>query len=145
MQIFEHLKQIIKKDNLNYYDNLSDGDKKSFSSFMIQRFLSMNKNWIELVNFINKYVFTLKDRHYYKLMCLLIPNQDRTFYKYIKNENKKDYNDKVIDSLIDFYKIPKRQAKEYYDIMDNEQLYNLVSKYGYQEKDLKKIKKSLDL
>jgi hypothetical protein len=44
MTIFDFTKQIIQKDDIKFFDNLDEQDKKIFSIFMIQRFLSMNKD-----------------------------------------------------------------------------------------------------
>ena len=46
---FDHLNNITAIQNPDYYDKLSDEDRKSWSNFMIHRFLSMNYDYIELI------------------------------------------------------------------------------------------------
>ena len=145
LTLFGFIKKIIQTNDIKYYDSLEDSDKKVFSSFMTQRFLSMNPNFIELVNFINKYTFILSDAQYYKLTTLLIPNQKQTFYKYIKNKKDKMINKSVLNCIQNFYLISTKEAAEYYSILSNQQLFDIVKKYGLQEKELKKIKKELKL
>ena len=55
--LFDHIKQITNVQNQLYWDNLTDADKKTWSNYMVHRFLSMNMDWIELVNELQKYKF----------------------------------------------------------------------------------------
>ena len=53
--LFDHIKQITMFQNPKYWDTLNDGDKKTWNNYMVHRFLSMNPDWIELVNGIQQY------------------------------------------------------------------------------------------
>lgn len=139
MSLIDHLKHIIKKQDKDYYDNLSDSEKKEFKIFMLQRFLSMNFNWLPFVNFINKYISTLTKEQYYKLITSLIPKQKRTFYKYVKNQNKGEYNKKALKYIKKYYKISKREAKDYYDILDKSDIKDIIKKYGIENKKIGNI------
>jgi hypothetical protein len=110
---------------------------------MIQRFLSMNKDWIWLINFVNKWTFTIDKEHYFKLITLLIPNQSKTYYKYIKGKNDIKYNIEVINCIINYFQVSKKEAIEYYNILSNDKKIELLKKYGYEEKKIKKILKEL--
>lgn len=143
MTIFDFTKQIIQKDDIKFFDNLDEQDKKIFSIFMIQRFLSMNKDWIWLINFVNKWTFTIDKEHYFKLITLLIPNQSKTYYKYIKGKNDIKYNIEVINCIINYFQVSKKEAIEYYNILSNDKKIELLKKYGYEEKKIKKILKEL--
>ena len=55
--LFDHINQITATQNPNYWDEISDEDKKSWSNYMVNRFLSMNSDWMELVNELQKYNF----------------------------------------------------------------------------------------
>jgi hypothetical protein len=48
--LFDHINQIKKVQNPKYWETLTEEDKKSWSNYMIHRFLSMNMNIIDLVN-----------------------------------------------------------------------------------------------
>ena len=143
MQIFDFTKQIIQKNDITFLDKLDEQDKKSFNSFMIQRFLSMNEKWIELINFVNKWTFTIEKEHYFKLITLLIPNQQKTFYKYVKGKNDIKYNKIVVEKIMNYFQVSKKEAIEYYKLLSNERKIELVKKYGYSDKEIKKIKKDL--
>ena len=63
--LFDHIKHITDVQSLNYWDDISDEDKKSWSNYMVNRFLSMKMDWIELVNEVQKY--PLKPKELYKV------------------------------------------------------------------------------
>ena len=63
--LFDHINQITTIQNPNYWDEISDEDKKSWSNYMVNRFLSMNSDWMELVNELQKY--NLQPKELYKL------------------------------------------------------------------------------
>ena len=43
------------KQTKNYRENLNDADRKTWSNYMVHRFLSMNMNWVDIVNELQKY------------------------------------------------------------------------------------------
>jgi hypothetical protein len=53
--LFDHINQITSVQNPNYWNEISDEDKKTWSNYMTHRFLSMKSDWIELVNELQKY------------------------------------------------------------------------------------------
>ena len=59
--LFDHINQITSVQKSNYWETLSDSDKKSFSNFMVHRFLSMKMEWVELVNELQKYKLQPKE------------------------------------------------------------------------------------
>ena len=52
--LFDHVNQVTSVQNPSYWDEISDEDKKSWSNYMVNRFLSMKPDWIDLVNEIQK-------------------------------------------------------------------------------------------
>ena len=68
--LFDHIKQITSIQNPNYWNDISEDDKKTWSNYMVHRFLSMNMDWIELVNELQKY--NLKPKELYKLYTNVI-------------------------------------------------------------------------
>ena len=69
--LFDHINQITTTQNPNYWDEISDEDKKSWSNYMVNRFLSMNSDWMELVNELQKY--NLQPKELYKLYTNILP------------------------------------------------------------------------
>ena len=65
MTIIDWINQILvdKKP----WDSFSESDQKTFSPFIINRWLSMDKDFIEVVNYFQKYAIgTLESREVYK-------------------------------------------------------------------------------
>ena len=79
--LFDHIKQITDVQSHNYWDEISDEDKKSWSNYMTHRFLSMKMEWVELVNELQKY--NLKPKELYKLYTNIL-TKGKQWLKYIK-------------------------------------------------------------
>ena len=69
--LFDHVNQVTSVQNPNYWDEISDEDKKTWSNYMINRFLSMNSDWIELVNELQNITYNQKSYINYILMYYL--------------------------------------------------------------------------
>ena len=55
--LFDHIKQITNVQNQLYWYNITDADTKTWSNYMVRRFLSMKAEWIEVVNEIQQYFY----------------------------------------------------------------------------------------
>ncbi|MFW6130264.1 MAG: hypothetical protein ACOC56_03695 [Atribacterota bacterium] len=108
--------------------NLLDKDEnlKSWNSFMILRVLSMNDKDIEIVNLINQHQNNLNPELIYYILTQLIPF-DANFYKYISTKSK-GYDD-VIGYVSKYYKIPKKEAQEYLNLMGKRWANKIKSLY----------------
>ena len=69
--LFDHINQITKVQNPKYWEQISEEDKKTWSNYMVNRFLSMKPEWIELVNELQKY--NLEPKELYKLYTNVLP------------------------------------------------------------------------
>ena len=80
--IFDHLANITwKKTDWNTLDEAS---QKTFSPYLINRWLSMNPNYIEIVDMFQQYTIgPLSKKHVYQLYLDFLPKQ-KSFNKYIK-------------------------------------------------------------
>ena len=83
--LFDHIKQITNIQNPNYWEEISDEDKKSWSNYMINRFLSMKSEWTDLVNEIQKY--PLESKELYKVYTSILPKK-KQWLRYIKGDKK---------------------------------------------------------
>ena len=84
--LFDHIKQITNVQNTLYWDSLEDGDKKTWSNYMVHRFLSMKSDWIQVVNELQKY-WELAPKSVYQFYIDVLP-KGRTFLKYTKSKKK---------------------------------------------------------
>ena len=121
------------------WDDFTEDEQKKFSPFIINRWLSMDKEFIEIVNYFQKYAIgTLESREVYKWYCDILPRGKR-FNKYIKGKKSKKYDDWLINFLCNHYECSKLQAKEYIELIDKQELKDILEMYGTDKKQVKKV------
>jgi hypothetical protein len=128
------------------YEKYSDIDKKEIIPFQINKFLSMNPYYIDVINQCQQYtVGILKPREVFKLYNDLLPKQ-KQFNKFIKaKKNTTKINDKLIKYFSDYYLCSKKEAEEYISLLskkgDINAILNIVQKYGISKQDALKFLK----
>ena len=138
--LFDHIKQITNIQNPNYWEEISDEDKKSWSNYMVHRFLSMKMDWVELVNELQRY--NLKPKELYKIYTNILP-KGKQWLKYIKGEKKMQYADWLVNVVANEMKVSKKEAYEAVDMyMLSEggilELREICVKWGVEPKKLEK-------
>ena len=100
------------------WDEFPEADQKKFSPFIINRWLSMDKDFLEIVNFFQKYsIGTLEPRQVYKWYCDVLPRGKR-FNKYIKGKKDKKYDKNLVDIITNHFECSKLQVQEYLELID---------------------------
>ena len=137
MTIFDWVNQIlVHKKNWN---DFTTDDQKKFSPFIINRWLSMEPEFIEIVNYFQKYAIgTLEPREVYKWYCDILPRGKR-FNKYIKGKRDKKYDKELIDIITNHFECSKLQTKEYLGLIDKIELKEILEMYGKDEKTIKRL------
>ena len=128
MTIIEWMNQLLihKKS----WDSFSEVDQKSFSSYIINRWLSMDEEFIEVVNYFQKYsIGTLEPREVYRWYSNFLPSGKR-FNKYIKSKKIKKIDPEIINILCDYFEDSKSNIIEYIDSMNKKQLKEILKMYG---------------
>ena len=131
---------------MGYWKSLSESEEKSFSTYLVNRYLSMNMNWIDFVNSLQKYTIgLLRPKEVYHVYEEFIP-QGKVYLKWVKGKANKKYNDKLVDYVRQYYEVSSVEAKDYIDILSRdekgvESLVNIVKTYGVDEKELKRVMK----
>ena len=110
--LFDHIKQITAVQSPNYWEEISDEDKKSWSNYMTHRFLSMKVEWVELVNELQKY--NLKPKELYKLYTTILPRGNQ-WLKYTKGRNQMEHPNWLINIVANHEQFSKREA---YDMIE---------------------------
>ena len=123
------------------WNEFTDDEQKRFSPFIINRWLSMDKEFIEIVNYFQKYsIGTLESREVYKWYCEVLPKGKR-FNKYIKGKKSKKYNKDLVDILVKYFECSKLHVEEYLDFLSKNDLQFILKKYGNNDKTKKRILK----
>ena len=139
MTIFDWINQILVKKT--HWNEFTEDEQKKFSPFIINRWLSMDKEFLEIVNFFQKYsIGTLEPREVYKWYCDMLPKGKR-FNKYIKGKKDKKYNTELIDIMVKHFECSKLQVKDYLDLIAKDELIAILEKYGMNEKTIKRLLK----
>lgn len=140
--IFNHLEDIIQRKDKNYFDNLTDKEKKDYSIYMMQRFMSMKYEYVSFISYIDKFTNILSKKNYHRLLCALIPKKGSFYIDYIKKD-KKEKEGKNIDWFYDmikeYYQVSIRWAIEYYKLMNSEDKEYLLDYFGSDKKKRKMI------
>ena len=139
MTIFNWINEILVSKK--HWDDFTEDEQKKFSPFIINRWLSMDKDFLEIVNFFQKYsIGTLEPREVYKWYCDMLPKGKR-FNKYIKGKKDKKYNTELIDIMVQHFECSKSQVKDYLDLIAKDELIEILEKYGMNEKTIKRLLK----
>jgi hypothetical protein len=132
--IFDWLKQI------NYIKSpvksFSDKDWEIWNSYMIHRFLSMNPNFLEVVNFVQDYPPQEKQK-IYSIYKEFIPKNNK-WNKYIKS-NTKEPNKELVEVLTKYFSCSKKEAKEYIYLLDKQDISRILTSIGLDKKEITKL------
>lgn len=132
--IFDWLKQI------NYQkapaESFSDKDWELFNSYMIHRFMSMNRDFIEVVNYVQELPPQEKVM-IYNVYKEFIPKNNK-WNKYIKSKNKQP-NVELVKLLSEYWECSQQEAKQYKDLLENDQILSILNQMGIQPKEIKQL------
>ena len=137
--IFDHLANITWKKTP--WTSLNESSQKSFSPYLINRWLSMNPDLIEIVDMFQQYTIgPLSKKHVYQLYLDFLPKA-KMFAKYIKGKKMNKYNKNLVRIIANHYQIANIEAEQYIDLMEQTEIIDLLQKYGKQEKQIKELLK----
>ena len=128
MTIFDWVNNILV--HKKHWDDFTVDEQKKFSPFIINRWLSMDKDFIEIVNYFQKYAIgTLEPREVYKWYCDILPKGKR-FNKYIKGKSNKKYDKDLVSILSTHFEVSKNETKTYIDLLDKKEIKEILKMYG---------------
>ncbi len=139
--LFDHVNQVTAVQNPNYWEDISDEDKKTWSNYMVNRFLSMKSDWIDLVNEVQKY--PLEPKELYKVYTSILPKK-KQWLRYVKGDKKMKYPKWVYEIVAKHLQCSMREANdavEMYDISMGGQaeLADVLFKYGVEKREVRKL------
>ncbi len=142
--LFDHIKAITNEQNPKYFDTLEEADLKSWSNYMIHRFLSMNNDWIDLIAELQPYTQALQPKQLYLAYIGILP-KGRHYLRYVKGKKTDKYEDWLVELMVKDYQCSKKEATEYLEILYNsregrEHIKYVCEKYGTEKKQITKLK-----
>jgi hypothetical protein len=121
----------------------SETDRKLFSPYIVNRWLSMRQDLTEIVNELQCYTIgLLRPQETYRLYHDLLPT-NKSFAKYIKGKKDDKFSDRLIEQIAQHYLVSKAEATDYVDIMTQQECINILQLYGYTEAEIKTMIKGV--
>lgn len=140
--IFDHLNNIYTSKP--EWNDISDLDKSSWNTYMMNRWISMKFDYLPVVNDVQKYTIgNLDNREVYNIYRGFFPKA-KVYAKYIKADDSEKYNPDLIDLISLYYSCGINDALMYLDVFFKdtdslEELIAIISKYGKTDAEIKKL------
>ena len=137
----------IDKKDRNFYNNLSDEQKKAFSAWMMMRYCSSVQgrdaaNYIYMTNELVNFQFMEVSKHP-ELQWLLLSAcgvGKIQFHPYLKPPNSRKKKNKIFEFIYSIY--PHMKAEDINNMIDintKEELTEFAQSHGYDDKTIKDI------
>jgi hypothetical protein len=137
MTPFDYLKLVHNKKVK--WEDLNEEEQKSWNTFIINRALSFNSNYIDIVNNVQPHTGgQLTPAEIFKYYQNMLPNNFR-FQKWIKGKKENKYNPQLLALLSGYFECSCKQVEEYLKIMKKKDLKSLLISIGLQEGEIKKL------
>ena len=128
MNPFDHIKNLHTKKRI--WNDFNDEEKKSFNVFIINKGLSMNPDYLGIVNMVQNFTGlnqVISPKEVFNIYFNLLPNKFR-FYKWIKGAKSKKDKEKA-EYLAMHFKVSTREAYDYLDILDKKTVKTIIKGY----------------
>ena len=128
MNPFDHIKNLHTKKRC--WEDFNDEEKKSFNVFIINKGLSMNPNYLGIVNMVQNFTGLnqiISSKEVFNIYFNLLPNNFR-FYKWIKGEKTKKDKEKA-EYLAMHFRVSTREAYDYLQLLDRKIINSIIKNY----------------
>ena len=136
MTIFDFFKQVTT--DKKPWSSFTEDEQKAFNPYMLHKIVSMTEAYIEVAHIGQSLPYTDKEK-IYKFYCELLPKKS-VYSKYVKGTKTKS-NEDLLGYISKFYECSFREAEEYIQILKKEDMYNILNRYGIEDKEIKKLLK----
>lgn len=137
--IFDFVKAII--DTKPSWDTFTPEQQKMFSGYMINKFLSMNVKYIDIINYVQG-LNVKENRKLYEIYCFLIPQSKNTYSPFIKSTTKSLVLPELTKYISEHFECSTSEAEEYIQMTDKDFVEDILVKRGLDDKEIKKLLKN---
>lgn len=142
--LFDHIKAITNTQDPKYWDTLDESDKKTWSNYMVFRFLSMNPDWVETIAVLQPALQEVPPKALYLALIDFLP-KGRHFLKYMKPATADKYESWLVELVAKHYEVSMLSAETYLKILystksGKERIKQLCEDYGTETKVITKLK-----
>ena len=134
--VFDWMKEITVVKSSS--DSFDEETWNSFNTFMIHRFISMNPDYIEVVNYVQE-LPPQEKAMIYNVYKEFIPKNTK-WNKYIKSKNKEP-NKELVEHLRDHLKCSSKESKEAIAMLDTAEISRILTNRGLDKKEQKLLLK----
>ena len=137
MTPFDYLKLVHNKKVK--WGDLNEEEQKSWNTFIINRALSFNSDYLDIVNYIQPHTGgQLTPAEIFKYYQDILPTNFR-FQKWIKGKKEKKHNPELLTLLSNHLECSYKQAEDYLNLMKKKDIKALLNSMGLQEGEIKKL------
>ena len=122
-------------------EEISKESWEKWNSYMIHRYVSLNIDYIDIVNYVQK-INPQNKQQIYSIYREMIPKK-KLWLKYIKNENKQNKKE-IAEYVADYFECSLGEADHYIDIIPKD-IEGILWKMGLNDKEIKKLIKNAKL
>lgn len=132
--IFDWVKEVTY--NKTSWEMFDENQISTLNIYMLNRILSMNPYYLEIVNYIQTIPYTSKE-NYYKIYSDLLPK--KTIYnKYIKSTVSKPHNE-LIEYMKKYFELGSREIELYIQALEPNEIQNILTQMGVEDEQIKKL------
>lgn len=116
----------------------TEEDWDKFNCYMVNRFVSMDRNYIELVNYVQTIPYENKEQ-LYNVYKEYLPKK-KMFFKYLKSKHKAAPK-KLVETFTQYFECSISEAESHVKILNKKNQKQILSHMGFDEKEQKAILK----
>jgi hypothetical protein len=140
--LFDHVNAIRRDKDPNYYNNLSEDDRKSFNHFMIIRALSMDAAIVEEMAQLYQLFDKIPSPQFYQLLVALVPH-DQRFYKWVKSKKMK-HKKELLKIVSQRFGVSQFESNDYINLLlrtENGQgeLVSICRAFGMNDTEIEEV------
>lgn len=128
--------------NKSPLDIISDESWDTWNSYMIHRYVSMNKDYVDIANLVQK-INPQNKKQIYSIYKEMIPKR-KMWLKYIKNEAKKEQKE-LEEYVAKYFDCSLGEAEHYIDILRGTGVREILNEMGIESKESDKLIKKAKL
>ena len=116
--------------------NISEESWDKWNSYMIHKYLSMNIDYIDIVNYVQK-INPNNKKQIYTIYQEMIPKK-KLWLKYIKNTNKTNFK-QIPEYVAEYFNCSLGEAEEYIYLLRKQGIKGILWDMGVNEKEADKL------
>lgn len=123
------------------WSTYTESERKVYSPYMINKWISMNTDCLELINMLQQYtVSLLTPEQSYNILLNTLPKK-KIYLRYIKGKDSEKFNKELVEYIAIYYECSLNEAIDYLQIYYNNPQYilevkTILKKYGLEDKKI---------